>query len=90
MRLLIAMLTVLAMSLPAKAAEELTVKGSRYSVKETAPFAADAWSTLATGVMPLSFSAAVSRSTLTPECGTAQTRVLPRSAMATVPRLVQG
>lgn len=35
MRLLIAMLTVLAISLPAKAADELTVKGSKYSVKET-------------------------------------------------------
>lgn len=35
MRLLIAMLMVLAMSLPAKAADEVTVKGSKYSVKET-------------------------------------------------------
>jgi uncharacterized protein (DUF302 family) len=35
MRFLIAMLTVLAMALPAKAAEELTVKGSKYPVKET-------------------------------------------------------
>jgi uncharacterized protein (DUF302 family) len=35
MRLLIAMLTVLAMSLPAKAADELTVKSSKHSVKET-------------------------------------------------------
>jgi uncharacterized protein (DUF302 family) len=35
MRFLIAMLTVLAMALPAKAADELTVKGSKYSVKET-------------------------------------------------------
>jgi uncharacterized protein (DUF302 family) len=35
MRLLIVMLTVLALSLPAKAADELTVKASRVSVKET-------------------------------------------------------
>ncbi len=35
MRLLIAMLTVLAMMLPAKAADELTVRSSKYSVKET-------------------------------------------------------
>ena len=35
MRLLIAMLTALAMSLPAKAADELTVKSSKHSVKET-------------------------------------------------------
>jgi uncharacterized protein (DUF302 family) len=35
MRLLIATLTVLALSLPARAADELTVKGSKYSVKET-------------------------------------------------------
>src|SRR5262245_9020362 len=35
MRFLIAMLTVLAMALPAKAAEELTVKGSKYPAKET-------------------------------------------------------
>jgi uncharacterized protein (DUF302 family) len=35
MRLLIAMLTVLALSLPASAAEELTVKVSKYPVKET-------------------------------------------------------
>src|SRR5919106_4708143 len=35
MRLVIAMLTVLAMSLPAKAADELTVKSSKYPVKET-------------------------------------------------------
>jgi hypothetical protein len=35
MRLLIAMLTVLVLSLPAKAADELIVKGSKYSVKET-------------------------------------------------------
>jgi uncharacterized protein (DUF302 family) len=35
MRLLIAMLTVLALSLPAKAADDLIVKESKYSVKET-------------------------------------------------------
>ena len=35
MRLLIAMLTALALSLPVKAADELTVKASKYSVKET-------------------------------------------------------
>lgn len=35
MRLLIVILTVFALSLPAKAADELTVKGSKYSVKET-------------------------------------------------------
>lgn len=35
MRLLIAMLTVLALSLPAKAVDGLTVKTSKYSVKET-------------------------------------------------------
>ena len=35
MRLLIAMLTALALSLPASAADELTVKASKYSVKET-------------------------------------------------------
>ena len=35
MRLVIAMLTVLAVSLPATAADELTIKSSKYSVKET-------------------------------------------------------
>jgi uncharacterized protein (DUF302 family) len=35
MRLLIAMLTVLVLSLPAKAADELTVKSSKYPVKES-------------------------------------------------------
>jgi len=35
MRLLITMLTVLVLSLPASAADELTVKSSKYSVKET-------------------------------------------------------
>ena len=35
MRLVIVMLAALALSLPAKAAEELTVKASKYSVKET-------------------------------------------------------
>ncbi len=35
MRLVIATLMVLVLSLPSKAADELTVKGSRYSVKET-------------------------------------------------------
>jgi uncharacterized protein (DUF302 family) len=35
MRLLIAMLTVVALSLPAKAADDLTVKSSKHSVKET-------------------------------------------------------
>jgi uncharacterized protein (DUF302 family) len=35
MRLLIAMLTALALSLPANAADELTIKASKYSVKET-------------------------------------------------------
>jgi hypothetical protein len=35
MRLLIAMLTVLVLSLPSNAADELTVKGSKYPVKET-------------------------------------------------------
>ena len=35
MRLLTTLLTVLALSLPAQAADELTVKASKYSVKET-------------------------------------------------------
>jgi uncharacterized protein (DUF302 family) len=35
MRFLIATLMVLVLSLPSKAADELTVKGSKYSVKET-------------------------------------------------------
>jgi uncharacterized protein (DUF302 family) len=35
MRLLIAMLTVLVLSLPAKAGDHLTIKGSKYSVRET-------------------------------------------------------
>jgi len=35
MRLLTTLLTVLALSLPAQATDELTVKASKYSVKET-------------------------------------------------------